>query len=125
MLTTSSLSHHKETRSNVKLMTIKERLLGGNPIITEEEEESINKGRKEQKHHHTRVNHHVIRDPFTYNVGSLSPKHFCIIHPTYNAMHHVIHGATSSYIPQMTEAGRYTSQPHVIRGEAHAVQTKL
>ncbi|MED6188497.1 hypothetical protein PIB30_086544 [Stylosanthes scabra] len=58
-------------------MTIKERLLGGNPILTEEEEEgNINKGRKEQKHHHSRVNHHVIRDPFTYNVGSLSLTHF-------------------------------------------------
>ncbi|MED6213218.1 hypothetical protein PIB30_091128 [Stylosanthes scabra] len=31
---TSSLSHHEKTRSNVKLMTIKERLFGGNPIIS-------------------------------------------------------------------------------------------
>ncbi|MED6189635.1 hypothetical protein PIB30_097983 [Stylosanthes scabra] len=67
--------------SNVKLMTIKERLLGGNPIIKEEEEGSINKGRKELKHHQSRVHHHVIHDPFTYNVGSLHPISFRTLIP--------------------------------------------
>ncbi|MED6149744.1 hypothetical protein PIB30_065540 [Stylosanthes scabra] len=44
--------------------------------------------------------------------------------PTYNAMHHVIRGATSSNPPQMTEAGRYMSQPHVRRGEDHGIHRK-
>ncbi|MED6178570.1 hypothetical protein PIB30_108890, partial [Stylosanthes scabra] len=41
----------------------------------EEEEGSTNKGKTEQNHHHPRINHHVIRDPFKYNVGSLSTIH--------------------------------------------------
>ncbi|MED6165609.1 hypothetical protein PIB30_101221 [Stylosanthes scabra] len=40
-------------------------------------------------------------------------------------MHHVICGVSSSNPPQMTEAGRYTSQPHVIRGEDHGIHRKL
>ncbi|MED6113743.1 hypothetical protein PIB30_073707, partial [Stylosanthes scabra] len=40
-------------------------------------------------------------------------------------MHHVIRGASSSNPPQITEAGRYTSQPHVIRGGGHCIHRKL
>ncbi|MED6177896.1 hypothetical protein PIB30_102469, partial [Stylosanthes scabra] len=81
-----------------------------------EAEGSINKGRIEQKHHHSKLDHHAIRDPFTYNMGSLSIIHSCTCMPTYNAMYHVIRGQYCPNTPQITEAGRYTSQPHVIRG---------
>ncbi|MED6199803.1 hypothetical protein PIB30_079285 [Stylosanthes scabra] len=58
--------------------------------------------------------------------GFCIPLHFAHSFPTYNAMHHVIRGANSSNSPQMTEAGRYTSQPHIIRGGCfiHAFKTQ-
>ncbi|MED6126376.1 hypothetical protein PIB30_077736 [Stylosanthes scabra] len=61
-----------KTRSNVKLMTIKERLLGGNPIIVSE--------RRRKKH----IHHKAVEEE--EHIHS-----FCI-HPTYNVPFGVIRG---------------------------------